>query len=466
MRDKNGRRLNSIAVPDAGEIAAGYAPLAPGGKGIQVTGDGTTTTTIQLKGKLSTIGFPTTGTWALNDRVEDASGTVWKCVIAGTPGTWRPVSYGSVDQITTNAAVQSYVTNGGTAVTLSTTPVTVPLASTAGFQPTGTVLFANRAAAGTTPTRVSATYTGISGNSLTGVTISSGTATVPDQTGAYYNTSGLPNGALTIASQIVASAAINGRPQDLVLVASFDPSAGHTFGDYDIVMAAQVGSYGVLSIQLPVVMPRDTEFRDGLGNKLFKFAAGPTSARNLDNPAPLTTGFIETTGTIVGNYGTNKDLRLEIGGSAGSFLFKDYDNTTDLMTFGRLGANTYATMKFNQTARMEWAAPPALGNSAQLSMNTSARFNLIAGSGGFALQNNAGSVNQFAVTANGSVALGLANMATTATDGFAFLPTVTGPPTGVPSANSSTNNYTAMVWDKTNHKLWAYDGTWKGVAFA
>jgi hypothetical protein len=50
-------------------------------------------------------------------------------------------------------------------------------------------------------------------------------------------------------------------------------------------------------------------------------------------------------------------------------------------------------------------------------------------------------------------------LVTTATDGFLYIPTCAGTPTGVPAAQTGS---IAMVFDTTNHKLYLYDGSWKG----
>ncbi len=52
-----------------------------------------------------------------------------------------------------------------------------------------------------------------------------------------------------------------------------------------------------------------------------------------------------------------------------------------------------------------------------------------------------------------------AALATNATSGFFYIPTCAGTPTGVPVANIGT---VPIVYDTTNHKLYFYDGAWKG----
>jgi len=58
-----------------------------------------------------------------------------------------------------------------------------------------------------------------------------------------------------------------------------------------------------------------------------------------------------------------------------------------------------------------------------------------------------------------SFLLASAVLATNATDGFAYIPTCAGAPTGTPTAHTGG---VAIVWDTTNHKFWVYDGAWKG----
>lgn len=67
------------------------------------------------------------------------------------------------------------------------------------------------------------------------------------------------------------------------------------------------------------------------------------------------------------------------------------------------------------------------------------------------------------ISETGSVIVGTAALATTATDGFLYIPTCAGVPTGVPTAQTGR---VAMVFDTTNNKFMIYDGGWIGVAMA
>jgi hypothetical protein len=67
------------------------------------------------------------------------------------------------------------------------------------------------------------------------------------------------------------------------------------------------------------------------------------------------------------------------------------------------------------------------------------------------------------------VICGLPNLATTATAGFMCMPNMSGAPTGVPPQEDPLGfgwNPVPMCFDRTNHKLWAYDGAWRSVTFA
>ena len=62
----------------------------------------------------------------------------------------------------------------------------------------------------------------------------------------------------------------------------------------------------------------------------------------------------------------------------------------------------------------------------------------------------------------GSVIIGNTALSTSATDGFFYIPTCAGTPTGVPTTQ---NSAVPMVYDTTGAKLWIYrGGAWHGVA--
>lgn len=69
----------------------------------------------------------------------------------------------------------------------------------------------------------------------------------------------------------------------------------------------------------------------------------------------------------------------------------------------------------------------------------------------------------FVFDASGNAVMGTGALGTTATNGFFYVDTCAGVPTGVPTA------YTGrcpMVYDTTDNKLYVYNGAWKAVALA
>lgn len=67
------------------------------------------------------------------------------------------------------------------------------------------------------------------------------------------------------------------------------------------------------------------------------------------------------------------------------------------------------------------------------------------------------------LSGGGSVVLQSAALATSATDGFTYVPTCAGVPSGVPTSRTGT---VALVFDTTNNRLYVYDGAWVMVALA
>jgi hypothetical protein len=66
----------------------------------------------------------------------------------------------------------------------------------------------------------------------------------------------------------------------------------------------------------------------------------------------------------------------------------------------------------------------------------------------------------FAVSSKGNVVIGSAALATTATDGFFYLDSCAGVPTGVPTTHTGR---VPLAYDTTNSKLMAYNASWQEV---
>lgn len=81
----------------------------------------------------------------------------------------------------------------------------------------------------------------------------------------------------------------------------------------------------------------------------------------------------------------------------------------------------------------------------------------------FALRDNTNGANRWKVPAAGGFVVGDAVLATSATDGFLYVPTCAGTPTGGPNTQTGT---CAVVYDTSANKLWVYNGGWKSATFS
>jgi hypothetical protein len=86
-----------------------------------------------------------------------------------------------------------------------------------------------------------------------------------------------------------------------------------------------------------------------------------------------------------------------------------------------------------------------------------------AASGRFDIRDDTAVRERISLDVDGNIILGYqAALATSATKGFVYIPSMAGQPTGTPA-----DTYTGqvpLVYDTTNNKLWVYNSGWKGVA--
>lgn len=89
----------------------------------------------------------------------------------------------------------------------------------------------------------------------------------------------------------------------------------------------------------------------------------------------------------------------------------------------------------------------------------------IAGTNTFEITINGIGTSDRALEIDGSknFVIGNAALSTTATDGFLYIPSCAGAPSGTPTSKTGR---IAIVYDSSNNKLYAYNGAWKSVALA
>jgi hypothetical protein len=202
--------------------------------------------------------------------------------------------------------------------------------------------------------------------------------------------------------------------------------------------------------------------------------AGATVARV--QKFQLTVYGFSTADTVLraeGGTGRNASIQLSRNNGTGSFIM-----STDTNVIAYVSVTGQRVMSLYSTPIGAAGAAISVGvvdNSAV------ATFDVVASNAGvkglvirckstqtanaFEIQDSGSTPRIFATKATATVApslvVGSAALATTATDGFLYIPTCAGVPTGVPTTQTGT---VALQFDTTNNKLYVYDGGWLATA--
>lgn len=180
-------------------------------------------------------------------------------------------------------------------------------------------------------------------------------------------------------------------------------------------------------------------------------------------PTSTTITFVNSTTVTLSQAATATvtGLKFLVSGrapSTGQTIIRglDTDGSTELWGFRQrsisLGLATVAQVAANDTTRVSLAAKQ--GSTSSIDP--------------FQIQESGGTAHIRATKASSSVAasfvVGKAALATNATDGFLYLPTVAGTPTGTPTSQTGT---VPVLIDTTGSKLWArIGGAWVSVTLA
>lgn len=160
--------------------------------------------------------------------------------------------------------------------------------------------------------------------------------------------------------------------------------------------------------------------------------------------APSTSSMFHVKATQ--NSSLNTRLENLSAGSAAQSNYQAYNNSGVLSQLG------IASSGYSAYGALVAGIAYAYSNSAQgfLVMADGGRIVLAAG----------GNAERCSVPAAGGFVIGTAALATTATDGFLYLATTAGTPTGVPT---SLTGRAPILYDTTGDKLWIYDGGWQSI---
>lgn len=172
---------------------------------------------------------------------------------------------------------------------------------------------------------------------------------------------------------------------------------------------------------------------------------------DIGNKMSFDGGKVRITNTGGGTTATNY---LEIAGS-----ISNNANLPGIQFTGGTTPTTYASIMTNNSGQgltMRNGSSAGIPNYQQMFMFS----NTTAASSYTDFSNNGTSV--FKIFGSGSVVLGAQSaLSTSATDGFAYMPSGAGTPTGVPSAITGKMPF---YYDSTNNKIYIYNGAWKATA--
>jgi hypothetical protein len=179
-------------------------------------------------------------------------------------------------------------------------------------------------------------------------------------------------------------------------------------------------------------------FDETLGQLVLGNAAAPNNSTIVANRSVNSSHYnVFANANASGNALTAIVAGNAVDLSGSSVAFFQYG--TGYTTAGLQVANAGEVVKFGGSANLLYSVAQAAGD--HVFTTTTSR------------------TERFRITTGGNKVCGPAALATNATDGFLYIPTCAGTPTGVPTAYTGMS---AIVFDTTNNKLYVYDGGWLG----
>lgn len=188
---------------------------------------------------------------------------------------------------------------------------------------------------------------------------------------------------------------------------------------------------------------------------------GTTTPAYLGNPtdiAQISVNRVPSSGTIIntGRSAAFIDLNGASGGSFIRFATASANNTSPneavrITSAGRVGINLT-----NPGSELDVNGEIRAGGGidhVQLGATGVNAYLAASGTQGMSLETNGNT--RIEISSTGTVAVGPSSVATNATDGFLYVPTCAGTPTGTPTTYGSR---AAIVIDRTNNKLYFYSG--------
>ena len=190
--------------------------------------------------------------------------------------------------------------------------------------------------------------------------------------------------------------------------------------------------------------------RDTIGNE--RVLIGSRATAPIDNITPVQMGN-DNTGNLFLSSRTNSASGINFYTNAGTAA----SLRATLDSSGNLGIGTSSPGQRLHVVGGNYRQTDATNSFGFELLNGTGTSRLITISGGsaFAIQTGANAVDYLNLDGNGNVTVGSNNVATNATNGFLYVPTCAGTPTGTPTAKTG---FAPIVVNTTNNKLYFYSG--------
>lgn len=215
-----------------------------------------------------------------------------------------------------------------------------------------------------------------------------------------------------------------------------------------------IGAAGDMILQTDLAGNGSFIFRNGITTPATVFTVGTTSA-SFASGVPLTisdstASTTTSTGALIVSGG------IGAAGTVTSAAVSVTGNITAANIVGSTGTNTSAAL----TGKVGfWRSGGTIGAAGDMVLQTD-----LAGNGAFIFRGGITTpVTTATISGLGSIVPGGPAAGTTNTDGFVYMMSGAGTPTGVPT---SFTGRIAFYYDTTANKIWAYNGSWRGILVA
>jgi hypothetical protein len=176
---------------------------------------------------------------------------------------------------------------------------------------------------------------------------------------------------------------------------------------------------------------------------------------------------IATTGTIIAGDTGAYTVNMGIDFHTWTFTGNQWNMSNSVISkdgyaaFGTATGDATSSLTLNRASSNQISLQ--VGGSTRSALYSDASQTIFSVIGSMPLFFNTNNIQRLECDPVGNVIVNIGALATSATNGFLYIPTCAGTPTGVPTAFTGR---VPMIYDTTANKFWIYNGAWRGVVLA